>query len=159
MTKLTLRLQTVADLIRPRALVIDVGADHGLLGHYLLERDLVSLIQLVENKTGPFNTLQNSMDVYRDDSRLVLTFADGLSQCLPQIDTVVISGMGGPNIIRVLQAAGERLLSIRQVILGPHTKSEMVKAWVLASGFLLEHEKIVTEGHKTYTIFSFIRKE
>ena len=55
------RIKTIADFIEDGDVVVDVGADHGLLELYLLAKYQNITITAVENKKGPYKILEESL--------------------------------------------------------------------------------------------------
>lgn len=149
------RLDTVFNLIKPNSRVCDVGSDRGHLALNYLASNYGPFIQVVENKKGPFSILQNSLKDYDQDKRLLVSYADGLSKVDPQVDTVVISGMGGETIYKIIEAAQKQFEGVQNLILSPHTKYHLARQIAYKKGFKLSEEHFVSESGKAYIVMLF----
>jgi len=157
MKNIGIRLETIYDLIPFGSKVCDVGADHGLLGRKLLESGKADLVQLVENKSGPFGALQRNLIEYVDDVRLLLSLSDGIDELDPRIDTLVISGLGGDTIVNIIDCHFKKLLPIERIIIGAHTKPFIVRELLFSVGYKIENEVVIKEANKLYLLISFVK--
>ncbi len=156
-TVLSRRLQDIADCVIRSERVIDIGTDHGHLPAYLLENGNVHFAIATDIHRGPAETAEKYMrrqGVLRR-ARVVLT--DGLSgiRLLPG-DTVVISGLGGLEMIRILAAMidehGEHFPDDTKIILQPQRSAEELRTFLSSTGFVIEEEKISMDRDKIYVI-------
>ena len=159
MANIGIRLETIYSLVQKGDNVADIGADHGLLGKKLLDNNRVNFIQLVENKKGPFQALYNGLSLYKDDNRLELSLSDGISNLNPKVDTLIISGLGGETIIKILKDSCEKLKNITKIIVSPHTKLPSVREYLYTNGFKLILEHVVIQTGKIYVIMAWERSE
>ena len=78
---------------------------------------------------------------------------DGLADVrADEVDTVVIAGMGGDLIARILAAAPWTKQA--QLILQPMTAQEDLRRWLLENGYRIAKETLAQEGKKLYVILS-----
>lgn len=151
--KISDRLKTVASFIKDKANVADVGADHGLLEIYLLENRKVESILAIENKRGPFNILKNNLEDYN----VKLSLSDGIEKIDDKVDTIVIAGMGGILISKILESHKEKLDNIKQIVVDAHRDNKLVRRTITSLGFYIEKEKIVLENDVYYFVISFLK--
>ena len=101
--KISKRLQAVANLIAPSGSMADIGSDHAMLPLYLLEKRLVSRVVIGELLPAPFKRAQLAVagSEYAEAAKVLQ--GDGLTILDPgEVDTVVIAGLGGENIVHIL---------------------------------------------------------
>ena len=80
---------------------------------------------------------------------------DGLSLCSPEkIDTIVIAGMGGDMIVKILDEAEWCMDARYRLILQPMTKAEVLRYWLIYNGFAIHLETIVEDGALLYQIIT-----
>lgn len=151
--KISDRLKTVATFIKDNANVADVGADHGLLEIYLLDKNKVNSIMAIENKDGPFQILRNNLKDYN----VKLSLSDGLQDIDENVDTVVIAGMGGVLISDILKRDSKKLNKVKQIVVDAHRDIELVRKEVTKLGYYIEKEKIVFENKQYYFVISFLK--
>ena len=151
------RLEAIANFVKGKN-IIDVGADHGELEVILSKKESVASILAVENKKGPFNNLSKRI-IDENLTKVKASYSNGLDDINPEIDTVVIAGMGGNNIATILMDAKYDLDNVKYLVLSPQSEHELVRRVVSTLNFELKDELLVTENKKTYLIMSFIRSE
>lgn len=112
------RIETIASLISSdNGDLLDIGSDHGYLPLLLLKGGFSSKLYASENKLGPFNNLTISLK----GTDITCLFGDGLEVYQENIKQVVIAGMGGRLISKILDEGKIHLASIERLILEPQT--------------------------------------
>ena len=78
--------------------------------------------------------------------------ADGLDGMFPESgDTVVIAGMGGNEIARILERRPE-LPSGTAVVLQPMKSAAELRIWLSRHGFVMEAESLCQDGRHIYAV-------
>ena len=138
--------------MRPGARIADVGTDHAHLPIYLCETGLVSGGVVSDINRGPIERAKANIHAAGLSARLSAVLCDGLSDLEPYAPTdILILGMGGELIARILSEADWICREGIRLILQPMTHPEEVRAFLFAKGFLVTEEKIVKE-EKLYQI-------
>lgn len=150
------RIKTIGDFILDGDVVVDVGADHGLLELYLLAKYQNVSITAVENKIGPYKILENSLKGLKN---VRLSLSDGISVVNKDTTTVVIAGMGGLNIKNILLAHPEKIKGLKKIIIDAHRDIEIARKTIISFGFRFSKEKIIFEQGKFYIVSEFIKDE
>ena len=102
--ELSKRLKTVAAAVTPGHRVADVGTDHGYIPIYLVERGLCPAACAMDVNRGPLARAEEHIRQEGLSDRIGVRLSDGLEKLSPEeTDTVVISGMGGELICRILR--------------------------------------------------------
>ena len=84
--------------------------------------------------------------------------SDGLAALKPgEADSVVIAGMGGPLIIRILSAYPETTESLKELILQPQSEIPEVRIWLYENGYEIVEEHMVFEDGKYYPMFKAVK--
>ena len=105
------RLEALTFFVPYNSKVIDVGTDHALLPIYLIENDLVcNPIIASDNKYGPLETAKKNIAMYDLQSKISLCLSDGLKEVESDFDCVIIAGMGGSLISKILNDSNDKLL-------------------------------------------------
>ena len=110
------RLKTVASFINESDCLADIGADHGILEIYLLAKYSNIKITAIENKKGPYKILDYNLRSFKN---IRLSLSDGLESVDKSIDTVVLAGMGGTNIIKILKRYPEKIRQLKKITSSP----------------------------------------
>ena len=145
--KLAPRLAAMAEFVSVGESIADIGADHGYLPIHLLREEVIPFAILSDVHKGPLEKTRLSVekaisqfDVVTDevDERISLRLGDGLSVIEKgEVDIIVIAGMGGETIIKILSAEIEKSVSFSKFILQPRTKTELLKEWLSGEGWTI----------------------
>ena len=154
--KLSLRLQTIHDMV-PKGTVIDIGADHGKLVIALFQNGIISHAYAVENKQGPYSRLVSAIKEAGLENDITPILSDGIKDLPAHVDTVIIAGMGGNNIIDILKKYPAKEKQIQTLIVDAHSCVPKLRQEVTAMGFIIADEKIIQEDGIYYEIIKFIR--
>ena len=149
------RLEAIEALVRPGPGLVDVGTDHGYLPVSLARHGYPGTLIASDLREGPLNAARRSAASAGLGERIVFTLCDGLDGCDPAaIDTVVIAGMGGDLICRILDRAEWVLDGRYRLILQPMTRAEVLRYWLVNNGFGIEEERLVADGGEIYAVLS-----
>lgn len=151
---LSKRLETIAQCVPPDSFVYDVGADHGLLEKYLLDNKKVKHIVAVENKIGPFHQLKSNLSGYQN---IDLLLSDGIEGLTKEANVLVLAGLGGLKIIKILSQYPEKLTNIQQIVIDAHRDIPLVRKAIVNYGFMIEKETLVFENGIYYFVISFVQ--
>lgn len=146
------RLQIIGDLVPTNSRVIDVGADHGELEKYISSK--VNYVLAVENKVGPYNILLKAVSNLEN---VKTSLSDGLSKLDETIDTIVIAGMGGNLIKKIISKKENELTNVKQIIVDAHKDIELVRRYISSIGFRINKEVLVDENNHYYFVMSFVK--
>lgn len=144
------RLKTILDYIDPADHLADIGCDHGLLLVGAIKKG-VGFVQGVDNKIGPLEQAKSNLAPYLT-TQVKLSLSDGFDDLDSQIDTVVISGMGGLNIINIFTKNIEKAKRLKKIILQPNTNQYELRKYLSEQGFMIFDELIVYEKKQYYEI-------
>ncbi len=149
---LSKRLARVLDFIGENDLVADVGTDHGYLLESCLNDKHVKFVQGIENKKGPFDRAFSNLSKYIEDGTAVLSLSDGLTELDPSINTVVIAGMGGELIAKILENDIEKAKRLDKLILEANSRVFELRQFLSKNHFEIIEEAIVYDHSKYYEI-------
>ena len=158
MIKLSKRLKIIFDMV-PKSVVADIGSDHGKLMIALVEAGIVNKGYAVENKEGPFERLRSNLIRYHVNDKITPLFSDGIKDITRDVETIVIAGMGGTNIVNILKAHPEKLVRVQTIIIDAHNAVPLARKEICQMGFAIADEKIVKEDDIFYEIIKFIKAD
>lgn len=151
--KISKRLESLASLVDKNLILADIGSDHGLLIKKIKLNGYTLKCYAVENKKGPFNRLKKSLNDYQD---VICYLGDGLQKLPSDVKQVIIAGMGGQLILKILERDDDYLKNLESIILAPHGEEEAVRRYMYSQGFKIDQEIIVYEEHY-YELMRFIK--
>lgn len=153
------RLERVASFVKDGGVVADIGTDHGYIPIYLVkEKRAVSAIAM-DVRMGPLSRAKEHIAEYGLEKQISVRLSDGLEKLCPnEADTVVIAGMGGELMIRILQQGRHMWDSVKQWVLSPQSELAQVRRFLAEQGFRIEKEDMLEEDGKFYVILDVGRK-
>ena len=150
------RLENISAFIKNSEKVIDIGCDHALLGIYLvLNRQNIKVISSDINP-GPLKKAQENLIRYHVEDKIELRLGNGLEAMDEDIETVIISGMGGISMINILKNI-KRYPKIGKIILSPNNDFPFVRLEMSKLGYKIDKEIMILENNKFYPIMVFIK--
>ena len=155
--QLSRRMQRLASLVTEGNRLADVGTDHGYVPIALVrERKIPSAVAMDVNK-GPLARAEEHIREAGLSTYIRLRRSDGLQELQAgEADTILIAGMGGMLMVRILEEGGHCLDMAEELILQPQSDIYMVRRW------LSEHRYVESSswpGTGTYRAGTLLRKE
>ena len=140
--QLSKRLLFIASFVTSDMRIGDVGSDHGYLPYYLLNEGKVNYAYACDNKKGPFENLSLT---FKDkfNGKIHLALKDGLSDLPNEVNTLILSGMGGDLITSILQKGEKYLSHIDKMILSPQQNVEGLRRYLNSIHYQIVNEAMV----------------
>ena len=156
--QLSQRLSSVASMVTAGNCLADVGTDHGYVPIYLYERNVIPRAIAMDVNKGPLE--RAALHIAESGMKDVIEtrLSDGLTALRPkEADSIVIAGMGGPLMIRILSACPEVTASAKELILQPQSEIAEVRIWLYEQGYEIVEEHMVYEEGKYYPMFKAVK--
>ena len=151
--ELSRRLQTVADAVTPGNRLADVGTDHGYVPMYLVNMGICPRAIAMDVNKGPLARAEEHIRAEGLSDRVATRLSDGLARLSPdEADTVVIAGMGGELICRILRDAPHILAAGKELILQPQSEWFKVRHLLHDAGYRIRQEWFLKEEGKYYVV-------
>lgn len=154
MKPLSKRLQVIFDLVADEANVADIGTDHAYLPIALSLSKKAKRVIACDIKEKPLLKAKENIEksgAYSVETRL----GDGISPILKgEVDTVIIAGMGGDVITRILSDCTWIKDKSLHILLQPMTSAELLRSFLNQNLFVIEKEVPVFDSQKVYTVMS-----
>ncbi|MGB8455692.1 MAG: class I SAM-dependent methyltransferase [Anaerocolumna sp.] len=151
--QLSRRLKAVADTVTIGNRVADVGCDHAYISIYLIENDIAPNVIAMDVNKGPLKRAAENVDSHGYRNRIQTRLSDGLHQLGPgEADTILIAGMGGALMIKIMEEGMGAVHKSRELILQPQSEIFLVRKYLHQIGYCIEKEQMVKEDGKYYFI-------
>ena len=150
--KISKRLCTAASYVRNGAVVTDIGTDHAYLPIYLVLNGKVDRAYASDINEGPIQRANENIQKYDLQDKIkteVIPGLDGIEKISP--NDIVICGMGGELIVKILENSTYIRQKNVRLILQPMTQVEKVREYV-SNGFSTIAENVVFEDEKVYQV-------
>lgn len=153
------RLCAIADLVTEGNRLVDVGCDHGYLPVYLKLQGRIPSAIATDVAEGPLSRARAHIDQYGLGDYIETRRCDGLADVgHGEGDTLVIAGMGGPLMERILAEGRSVWEDFREMILQPQSDIPHFRHFLLENGFHIIEEEMILEDGKFYPILKVNRK-
>lgn len=146
------RLVEIANLVEDGSYVADIGADHGLLEILLSTSKPNTKVFAVENKKGPYKILSQKVEALKN---ITVSLSNGIREIPDEVDTLVIAGMGGMNIISILNRDLDKLANIKTIILDAHRNIPQTREKLNSLCYAIKQEKLIHYNGIYYNIILF----
>ena len=158
--QLSKRLQTVADLVTPGNRLADVGTDHGYVPIWLYEQGRIPSAIAMDLREGPLQRAEEHIRMHGLSEGIETRLSDGLQKLLPgEADSIVVAGMGGMLVVKILTEGQAVLNSVQELILQPQSDLDAVREYLQRTGFVIVQEEMVFEEGKYYPMMRAVHGE
>lgn len=155
LTKLSARLQQIADRLPAACRLADIGSDHAMLPVYAVQSGKATFAVAGEVNEGPFEAAKRKVAEAGLIGKVDVRKGDGLAVVAAgEVDTISIAGMGGALIASILTAGSDKLAEVKKLVLQPNVGEDIVRRWLLANRWVLTDEVILEEDGKIYEILT-----
>lgn len=165
--KLSDRLELIASFVPDHAVLADIGTDHAFLPVKLVLEKRIEKAFAMDIGTGPLERAVEHISAYSLTDCIETRLSDGLTALKPgEVDTILIAGMGGDLILKILKAAKDTVneadlsfsATLKHLILSPHTEWDGIRKAMRHSSFFTEKEAMLNEDGRYYTVMRFVPK-
>ncbi|MGI6153789.1 MAG: tRNA (adenine(22)-N(1))-methyltransferase [Christensenellaceae bacterium] len=147
------RLEALAKFAEKGTVVADIGCDHGLLGKkLLLEYGIKKVIasDVSEASLGKAARLAAENGI---TGKMETRLGNGLCVLKPkEADTIVIAGMGGMQMIEILQQGEAVAKNADRLVLLPHRNAYELRKYLCQNGYRIDDEALALENGRYYQI-------
>ena len=148
------RLACAASMVRQGAVVADIGTDHAYIPVYLTLAGISPYAVAADINKGPLERARINAEKYGAADRMRFALADGLHGVEPEKDNVrdiVICGMGGELIARIVGESDYTRNPDVHLILQPMTCAGELRAFLASEGYRILDERMCAAVGRIYT--------
>ena len=133
--------------------LVDIGSDHATVPIELLKSGAISQVLVTDVRKAPLLVAQKRAK----DERITRGFASQLTDGLQDVDllnedVVLISGMGGETIARVLENDLDKLHIPKRFILQPQSKEEVLRRTLAELSLNIREEHLIEDEDQLYLV-------
>lgn len=158
--QLSERLKSIISMVTEGMICADVGTDHGYVPISLIKEKKSPHVIAMDVNKGPLLKAEKNIKDAGFSEYIELRLSDGLEALKPgEAECVIISGMGGMLIKRILSDTPDVLNSVKEMILSPQSDIHEVRKYIGGNGFKIADENMLIDEGKYYTIIKAVRGE
>ena len=146
------RLETIIERMPDSGCLADVGCDHAYVAIEAVRRGRAARALACDVRKGPLQQAAEHILCAGLAGKIETRLSDGLEQVAPgEADIVVVAGMGGPLMERILQG---RFGDFAHFVLSPQSEIPHFRRFLLAEGMQIDEETMLIDEGKYYVILN-----
>ena len=150
------RLETIIERMPASGCLADIGCDHAYVAIEAVRRGKAARALACDVRKGPLQQAAEHILCAGLAGKIETRLSDGLEKVAPgEADTVVIAGMGGPLMERILQG---RLADFGHFVLSPQSEIPHFRRFLLAEGMRIDEETMLVDEGKYYVILNVSKR-
>ena len=150
------RLETIIERMPDSGCLADIGCDHAYVAIEAVRRGRAARALACDVRKGPLQQAAEHILCAGLAGKIETRLSDGLEQVAPgEADTVVVAGMGGPLMERILQG---RLGDFAHFVLSPQSEIPHFRRFLLAEGMQIDEETMLIDEGKYYVILNVSKR-
>lgn len=154
------RMQMVANMVSKGNVLADIGCDHGFVSIYLVKNNICPRVIAMDVNEGPLLRAKEHIKEYDLASYIDVRLSDGMEKLQPEeADSILIAGMGGRLVIKILTECMDKAKALREIILQPQSELHLVRQFLTDNGFHILQEDMVKDNGKFYPAVRVVWQE
>ena len=150
MKKISKRLEKIFSYLTSCEYLADVGCDHGYIAKLALDSGIAKKVCISDISEKSLNKAINLLYDYGDE-KVFSVVSDGLELVPNTVDQVLIAGMGGEEIVKILSSSH---FLPKKLVLSPMKNGEKVRKLLIELGYEIVHDTIFSDGDKFYFLIT-----
>ncbi len=147
------RLQAAADMIKNAEHAADIGCDHGRLSVALLQQGRAKTVTASDISAPSLEKARLLAQKCGLSDRMHTVVSDGIAHLAPgTADAMIIAGMGGELIAKILSAAPDVTQSAKAIVMQPMRGVEELRLFFKENSLRIADEKLVLDAGRIYQI-------
>lgn len=160
MIRLSKRMVAVASMITDGNVLADVGTDHGYVPIALVQEKKIPKAIAMDVNKGPLQRACEHIAAYHLEDYIETRLSDGVERLkVGEVDTILIAGMGGDLVIRILTEGNEVCRNAKELVLQPQSELEKVRKFLREHKYKLVDEDMIIEDGKYYPMMKVVPVE
>lgn len=149
------RLSTIAEMVGRCKIYADIGCDHGRLGAFLLQREWVDQVLLMDISSPSLDKARALIRLLGLEEKTRFLVGDGADPLDCAVDCVVIAGMGGATAAGIVERGHEKFGNAR-LILQANVANRELRERLSKTGYRISDERVIKDGRRYYIIIEAV---
>ncbi len=147
------RLKLISNKIPICNILCDIGTDHAYIPIFLVKDKRCKRAVACDIRMKPLVAARRNIRAYGLEEHIDTRLGDGLEPLGEnEADVIIIAGVGGNMIERILKNGFKKALNADSLVLQPMNDIDMVRRWLYQNGFDIYDEGLIDEGEKIYNV-------
>lgn len=149
------RLQAAADMITAANHAADIGCDHGRLSVALLQQGRAKQVIASDISEPSLEKARLLAQKCGLSDKMHTVVSDGISHLsIGCADAIMIAGMGGELIARILEVSPDVAHSAKNIVMQPMRGVEELRRFLRENSFRIVDERLVLDAGRIYQIIA-----
>ena len=149
------RLLLITQAAKGGRAVLDIGTDHAYVPIYMVLKQGAKRAIAADINKGPLKRAEENIKKFGLCDKITTRLSDGLKEFEPfDADTVIIAGMGGTLIAKILDDSPQMKKEGIKFVLQPMTAEDELRRYLEKNGYKITDEFMTREGEKLYTVIT-----
>ena len=146
------RIDFIASLTKGLDSVADVGCDHAYTLINAISKYGVNKGYGLDVVDGPLEAAKKNVADAGLEDKITIIKSDGISNLNEDVEGLIITGMGGMNIVDILSYDIDRIKSCKKLILSAHNDTPKLRFFLINNLFKISEEYMIEENNHIYEI-------
>lgn len=147
-------------MVTPGNVLADIGTDHGYIPISLVQRKKIPRAIAMDVNKGPLKRATTHIAEFQLEELIKTRLSDGVKELeVGEVDSILIAGMGGELVIRIMTDGMQVCRSVKELILQPQSELEKVRQFLREHKFKIVDEDMVIEDGKYYPMMKVVPVE
>lgn len=157
---LSKRLMALANMVTDGNRLADIGTDHGYIPIYLCQTGKIPSALAMDIGKGPLQQARTHIAEHGLDGQIETRLSDGMAALQKnEADTILIAGMGGGLVMKILTEGAEKLTGREELILQPQSEIAQVRQFLRMHEFQIVDEDMILEDGKYYPMMKVMQQK
>ena len=153
-------MKAVASMVTPGNILADIGTDHGYVPISLVQRKKIPKAIAMDVNKGPLERACEHIAECQLEDKIETRLSDGVNKLqVGEADTILIAGMGGELVVRIITEGMEVCKAAKELVLQPQSELEKVRQFLRENKFKIMDEDMVIEDGKYYPMMRVVPVE
>ncbi|MDE6597460.1 MAG: class I SAM-dependent methyltransferase [Clostridia bacterium] len=142
------RIKKLCSYLQPCTTFADVACDHGYCAQYMLKNRLCESAVISDISAKSLSKAENLLSDYIAEGKCRSVCCDGLTLIPKDTEQVLIAGIGGEEIIKILKTS----YIPKNFVFQPMKNAPALRKFLLQSGCKINKDDIFTDGKNYYFV-------
>jgi len=150
-------MKAVSSMVTPGSVLADIGTDHGYVPISLVQRKKIKKAIAMDVNKGPLKRAEEHIREAQLEEYIETRLSDGVKKLeVGEVNSILIAGMGGDLVIRIIKNGMEVCRAVDELILQPQSELGKVRKFLRENNFEIIDEDMVIEEGKYYPMMKVI---